>query len=55
MLHTLLTETHQNSRHLKQIDEHTFAIYEQDDLIRVGQHLCSLEDWLDWKDNVNKV
>lgn len=54
MLHTLPNETIP-SRHLEMIDEHIFAVYERDELVRVGQHLCSLEEWLDWRDNVNKM
>jgi hypothetical protein len=33
------------------IDERTFGIYENGRLVRVGQHLQSLEDWLDWLEN----
>ena len=39
-------------RHCKMIDERTYGIYENDRLVRVGQHLQSLEGWLDWLENI---
>jgi hypothetical protein len=32
------------------IDEQTLGIYEEGQLIRVGQNLQSIENWLDWFD-----
>jgi hypothetical protein len=37
------------------IDEWTFGIYENGRLVRVGQRLQSLEDWLDWLENMQVV
>lgn len=42
-------------RHCKMIDERTFGIYENGRLVRVGQHLQFLEDWLDWLENMQVV
>ena len=42
-------------RHCKRIDERTFGIYENGRLVRVGQHLQSLENWLDWLENMQVV